>query len=147
MELENFVKKNGNTFQVKVSDIVEQNGGAMTWHKIPDVKEATVKITIDAQENIKIPNQCFFIETCEAIKNSQEDGKTVIEFNYIPDKHEPFGQDLYFEFLSEMINIERTDCSDPKNIHFTTDIKFQNYDDSYLINEHRGFDFNPCHII
>ncbi|WP_353270016.1 hypothetical protein [Wolbachia endosymbiont (group A) of Myopa testacea] len=147
MELEKFIKKNSDTFQVKVSDIVEQNGGAMTWDKIPNVKGATVKITIDTQENIQISDTSFFVETDGAIKSTQEEGKTVIEFNYTPHKHDPFGQSLYFEFLSEMINIESTDCSDLKNIHFTTDIKFQNYDDSYLVNEHREFDFNPCHIM
>lgn len=48
MELGKFIKKNGDTFQVKVSDIVEQNGGAMTWYKIPHAQLSTVKITIDA---------------------------------------------------------------------------------------------------
>lgn len=81
------------------------------------------------------------------IKSTQEKGKTVVEFKYSPLVYSLSGQNLYFEFLSGMINIESTDCSNPKNIHFTTDIEFQDYHGSYLVNEHREFDFNPCHIM
>ncbi|WP_168463958.1 hypothetical protein [Wolbachia endosymbiont of Ctenocephalides felis wCfeT] len=98
----------------------------MTWYKIPHAKEATVRITIDSQENnIQISN--------ESISTVKNEGKTVIEFNYMHGEHYPYGQGLYFDFLSEKINIEATNCPNSNGIHFEVDIEFQGQDGSDCI--------------
>ncbi|GFR26946.1 hypothetical protein TNCT_605241 [Trichonephila clavata] len=39
---------------IKISDIVEQNGGAMTWAKVPDTKNIFIEIKIDTLGQGKI---------------------------------------------------------------------------------------------
>ena len=168
MGLEEFARKNN--VQIEAGYVIlEENDGKDSsilklFNDFKNIEKANIKITIDAQENIKISNLPFFnqrfakktgwfsssVEKTAEVTNTQGEGKTVLEFNYTASEGEDYlfggSLSLFQQFLLEVINIKSPDCSSPQNIHFTTDIEFQDKYGSYSVSEHREFDFNPCSI-
>lgn len=130
---------------ISVSDIIEQSGGAMTWDKISDASRATVTITLGGASKHGIGISRPDIPEISSARSGDD---IILKFDCIPSRYgdKYFSREVYHDFLSTMIEIKPTGCSDG-NIHFITDIKFQNYDSSYLIDAHSEFDYNPCKLI
>ncbi|WP_341819091.1 hypothetical protein [Wolbachia endosymbiont (group A) of Brachyopa scutellaris] len=96
---------------IKISDIVEQNGGAMTWAKVPDTKNIFIEIKIDTLGQGKIQFSKLTQEN-QAVSVQNDKNIATIQFNYTIDPEYTYSscygnrcekyhyaQQLYYDFL------------------------------------------------
>lgn len=129
-----FQRVDANTWKVKVSDVVEQNGGGCSFAYLPRTKSLRVSIIMDDIVDVKISQH-----ECEnfSIQVVRANSKTIVEFKCSIDadaklESYDYPQTAYYTYLSGFIYIKK-DCK------FVTHISFIDQQDRYIVNEDREF--------
>lgn len=136
-----FKKVRFDTWGIKVSDVVEQNGGGYSFGFLPRTKSARVSITVDNIVDVQV----------HQVKNSRssiqlvhDENTTKVEFKYFIDPDREIsadmdrgypgycGKDTYYTFLSGYIYIKQ-------NCKFVVHVSFLDLQDKYIVNECHEF--------
>lgn len=131
-----FTKVRFGTWKIKVSDIVEQNGGGCSFGFFPRTKSARVAITVDNVVEVEIHQKHNDKSSVQLV---YDQNTTTVEFKYLIDPDRDMhtymgygGQEMYYTFLSGFIYIKQ-------NCKFVVHVSFIDRQDNCIVNDCREF--------